>query len=281
MSHNRVNIIVNYMAPNSVDSTIQRIQTEHRLKLAEFWNIKEGSKVLEIGCGQGDTTAVLAYLVGDKGFVHGVDIASPDYGSPITVGDSIDYLKKSPIGDRIKVDFGFDVLSPKVDFPESYFDVIVLSHCSWYMKSVDELQDILKKSKKWGKTLCFAEWDTTIKTVEQYPHFLAVLIQAQYECFKKESLSNVRTLFTPMDVKHVAETTGWRIMADTSFDSPDLQDGKWEVQYTLAEYKAELKSIDEMPPKFTALIESEINILKAAVDNTGIKPMSTFTFIAE
>jgi len=281
MNQNQVNKIVDYMLPNSVDSTIQRIQTEHRMKLAEFWNIKEGSKVLEIGCGQGDTTAVLAYLVGDSGFVHGVDIASPNYGSPITLGDSIDYLKSSPIGKRIKVDFEIDVLSPEVDFPESYFDVIVLSHCSWYMKSVDELMDILKKLKKWGKTLCFAEWDTKIKTLEQYPHLLSVLIQAQYECFKKESLSNVRTLFTPMDVENAVESTGWQIKNETSIDSPDLQDGKWEVEFTLAEYQVELKSIGDMPPRFSNLIESEINMLKAAVANTGIKPMSTFTFIAE
>lgn len=281
MNQNLVDTIVDYMAPNSVDSTIQRIQTEHRLKLAEFWNIKEGSKVLEIGCGQGDTTAVLAYMVGDTGFVHGIDIASPDYGSPITLGDSIDYLKSSPIGNRIKIDFEIDVMSPDVYFPESYFDVVVLSHCSWYMKSVDELQDILKKAKKWGKTLCFAEWDTTIKAVEQYPHFLAVLIQAQYECFKKESLSNVRTLFTPMDVKNAVESVAWQIKTETSIDSPDLQDGKWEVEYTLAEYQVELKAIEDLPAKFSTLIESEINMLKAAVANTGIKPMSTFTFIAE
>ncbi|MBW9235691.1 class I SAM-dependent methyltransferase, partial [Leptospira santarosai] len=60
---------------------IQSIQTQHRLKLAEVWGIKDGKRVLEIGCGQGDTTAVLAYLVGDKGFVHGIDIAPTNYGS--------------------------------------------------------------------------------------------------------------------------------------------------------------------------------------------------------
>jgi len=47
------------MASNESMEDIQRTQTDHRLKLVQFWGIKEGSRVLEIGCGQGDTTAIL------------------------------------------------------------------------------------------------------------------------------------------------------------------------------------------------------------------------------
>ena len=281
MNHETIiDTVVGYMAPG-IDSDIQRVQTEHRLKLAEFWDIKEGSKVLEIGCGQGDTTAVLAYLVGEKGFVHGVDIASPNYGSPVTLGDSIDYLKNSLIGDRIKIDFGIDILSSEVDFPEKFFDVIVLSHCSWYMKSVEELQDILNTLKKWGRTLCFAEWDTRIKSIEQYPHFLAVLIQAQYECFKEDSLSNVRTLFTPDDVREAAANAGWKIKDEKIVNSPQLQDGKWEIEQTLSDYQNELNTTNNVPSKFNRLIESQIYLLETATEDIDIKPMSTFTFIAE
>ncbi|WP_158095089.1 hypothetical protein [Gottfriedia luciferensis] len=46
-----------------------------------------------------------------------------------------------------------------------------------------------------------AEWDTRISSIEQYPHLLAILIQAQYESFKQNSESNIRTLFTPNDIK--------------------------------------------------------------------------------
>ena len=164
--------IVKCMPINEFDSTIQKVQTEHRLKLVEFWNIKAASKVLEIGCGQGDTTAVLAHTVGDTGFVHGIDIASPDYGSPVTVGDSINFLKNSPLGNRIKVDFEMDILTDEVEFPEKSFDYIVLSHCSWYLRSPEEFLEILKKIQKWTNVLCFAEWDTRVQSNEQLPHFL-------------------------------------------------------------------------------------------------------------
>ncbi|MDP4170899.1 MAG: class I SAM-dependent methyltransferase, partial [Bacillota bacterium] len=225
MDHHTIDLIVECMALNKGDSSIQRVQTEHRLKLAEFWGIKKGSRVLEIGCGQGDTTAVLAYLVGEGGSVHGIDIASPHYGSPISLGTAADYLKKSTLGKQIKIDFETDPLSVNVDFPENSFDYIVLSHCSWYFKSIEELTEVLKKARKWGKRLCFAEWDSRIETIDQLPHFLTILIQAQYESFKENSTSNVRTLFTPNQIKQLVGNTGWNIINEVSIFSNELQDG--------------------------------------------------------
>lgn len=281
MNPNIAEEIVDCMPPSLGDPNIQKVQTKHRLELAEFWDVKKGNKVLEIGCGQGDTTAVLAFLVGETGVVHGIDIASPDYGSPLTLGESINYLKKSQIGKRIKIDFDADILSSKIEFPETHFDLFVLSHSSWYMKSAEELHDILKKLRKWGNKLCFAEWDTRIQSVEQYPHLLSVLIQAQYECFKTTTLSNVRTLFTPQDIKRIAETAGWTIRAEKSINSPELQDGKWEIEQVLTNFHDELEMVDNMPPKMANLIKSQINLLESAISTKAIKPMSTYAFTAE
>lgn len=55
-------------------------QIQHRLDLLNKWNIPLGSKILEIGCGQGDFTLVAAYTVGDQGHVTGIDPAPLDYG---------------------------------------------------------------------------------------------------------------------------------------------------------------------------------------------------------
>lgn len=281
MDNHLLDRIVACMPPNEYDHTIQHVQTIHRLKLVDFWNIRAGSRVLEIGCGQGDTTAVLAYIVGDTGFVHAIDIASPDYGSPVTVGDSINFIQNSPIGKRIQVDFETDVLSDEVSFPEKSFDYIVLSHCSWYLKSPEELHNILKKIKKWGHTLCFAEWDTRVQTNDQLPHFLSVLIQAQYECFKESSLSNIRTLFTPIDVQRIAKNAGWEITLEKSIDSSNLQDGKWEMKHILNNYKKEIELATHLPEKFRALIQSELYLLEAASNTENIPSMFTYTFLAK
>jgi len=53
----------------------------HRLSLVSLFDIQPDSRVLEIGCGQGDCTVVLADAVGDGGgHVDAVDPGAPDYG---------------------------------------------------------------------------------------------------------------------------------------------------------------------------------------------------------
>jgi len=279
MNFESLETILECMPPANGKSDIQRIQTAHRYKLAKLWNIKEGDRVLEIGCGQGDTTAVLAYLVGEEGFVHAVDIAPPDYGSPITVGASAAYLKKSRLGKQIKMEFEVDILSSKTDFPERSFDVIVLSQCSWYLKSLEELNKILTKVRKWGKQLCYAEWDPRIKTIDQLSHLLATLIQAQYECYKKNSSSNMRTLVTPNDVKSIAKNAGWTITDEQSISSIELQDAKWEVDMTLNGGK-EVEKLNDMPIKFKSLINSELSLLEESIATNELKPLSIYSFIA-
>ncbi|WP_019156249.1 class I SAM-dependent methyltransferase [Robertmurraya massiliosenegalensis] len=282
MDHTIINTIVSCMATNEEMSSIQRIQTEHRIKLVESWGIKAGSKVLEIGCGQGDTTAVLAYFVGENGVVQGIDIAPPTYGAPISLGESAEYLMKSPLGKQIKIDFEVDVLNAgNLGFPEQYFDYIVFSQCSWYLSSFDELFELMKKVKNWGKRLCFAEWDLRIQTLEQYPHLLSIMIQAQYEAFKKDSEANVRTLITYDDAREIMERAGWNILREEIVVSPEMHDGKWEVQMVLADIEGELNRTIDMPQKMKELIRSEIKLLRSAVNGSEIKPLSVFTFIAE
>lgn len=280
MNNNETESIVSCMATVDLDPEIQRIQTLHRLKLAAFWNIKEGNKVLEIGCGQGDTTAVLASIVGEKGFVYGIDIAPASYGSPITLGDSAEHLKRSKLGKQINIEFEIDVLSPEVNFPDNHFDYIVLSHCSWYFKSHEEFSKLLKKTKRWGKQLCYAEWDTRIENMYQLPHFMAMLIQAQYECFKENSQSNLRTLFTPIDFKTLAKNAGWNIVSEKVIPSADMQDSQWEMDITLNDHQSELQAINNMPDKFKSLIKSQVTLLEASITK-DMCPMFTYASIAD
>lgn len=71
-----------YFLQNSNGSHARNVawQIEHRLRLASFWDIKPRAKVLEVGCGQGDCTVVLADKVGEHGHVDAVDPGAPDYG---------------------------------------------------------------------------------------------------------------------------------------------------------------------------------------------------------
>lgn len=281
MIHNIVEEIVSCMALHNGNRELQTIQTEHRVKLAQFWDIEEGSRVLEIGCGQGDTTAVLARFAGESGFVHGIDIASPDYGAPITIAQAAAHLKNSKLGNRMKFDFETDVLSDTVDFEENAFDYIVLSQCSWYFKSPEIFLETLKKIRKWGKKLCFAEWDVRINQPSQLAHYMAVIIQAHYECFKEDSHSNVRTLFAANEIKAIAELANWEIVKETSIYSSDMHDGKWETDMVRHVYKNELESLENVPSKLKHLIQTEVNLMEESIKNNGISPMSVFAFLAK
>jgi ubiquinone/menaquinone biosynthesis C-methylase UbiE len=54
--------------------------TQHRIDIVSNWDIPMGAKVLELGCGQGDCTAVLAELVGPNGHITAVDPGPLNYG---------------------------------------------------------------------------------------------------------------------------------------------------------------------------------------------------------
>lgn len=69
-------------------------QIEHRIQLVDFWGIKEGDHVLEIGCGQGDTTVVLADAVGETGSVVAIDPGAADYGNTFTSSSSFFTLSR-------------------------------------------------------------------------------------------------------------------------------------------------------------------------------------------
>jgi ubiquinone/menaquinone biosynthesis C-methylase UbiE len=136
---------------------VQRIQADYRRQIANSWHIEPGAKLLEVGCGQGDMTAILADKVGDQGKVLAVDIASPNYGAPLTLGEATQHLKASTLGQRIDFRFEFDILEPKVSFRSDAFDGVVLAHSLWYFDSPGAVLQTLTKLREWSRRLFIAE----------------------------------------------------------------------------------------------------------------------------
>lgn len=63
--------IASYSLHDPAHPEIEIAQAEHRIELVRRWGdaIAPGHRVLEIGCGQGNATAVLAEAVGEGGSV--------------------------------------------------------------------------------------------------------------------------------------------------------------------------------------------------------------------
>ncbi|MCT6923190.1 class I SAM-dependent methyltransferase [Metasolibacillus sp.] len=269
----KVDALLQAMAMPASAHQIQQIQTAHRLQLIDFWGIPKGANVLEIGCGQGDTLAALAYTVGATGFVHGIDVADARYGAPETLGQARERLLQSELGQQLRIDFNIDIFNEQVTFQDKQFDYIVLSHCIWYFASYEMLEKMLMRIRPWGQHLCLAEWNPCIELAEQLPHFTAVSIQAIIESFKTSSESNVRTMFYPKDIEQALNKSGWTIDKKDNIYSPDLQDGDWEVDGALSFYSEELEGLPQIPAKLKQLLLAQIEALKEVKE---IKPMSTF-----
>lgn len=225
----RAEEIARHMAAWIADPDVQVAQTRYRLRLAETWQVPEGASVLEIGCGQGDMTAVLADLVGPNGTVVGTDVAPPGYGAPVTVGQSAQHLLDGPLGSRIRMRYETDALTDDVG---TGYDLVVLAHCSWYFASADLLERTLWKARELGGRLCLAEWDPEPAAVNQLPHLLAVLAQDR---IAGDTDVNVRAPLTRATLLGALERTGWQVEQVTEVDTSALQDADWEVAIALHE----------------------------------------------
>ncbi|MGW6929631.1 methyltransferase domain-containing protein [Lentzea sp. NPDC054927] len=220
--------IARLMATWTVSPDIQVVQTRYRIDLARTWQIPEGARVLEIGCGQGDMTAVLADRVGPGGRVVGTDVAPPDYGAPVTVGESARHLLDGPLGDRVDMRYETDVLT---DEAGTGYDLVVLAHCSWYFASGDLLERTLKKARELGTRLCFAEWNPEPARPDQIPHLLAVLAQDRMA----ETDGNVRAPLTRATLLAALGRAGWQVDEIVDVDTSALQDADWEISIALQE----------------------------------------------
>lgn len=263
--------IVAAMAASTLDPAIQLMQTRYRMALADGWDIRPGAAVLEIGCGQGDMTAVLADAVGPDGRVIGLDNADPSYGAPVTIGESAQVLLDSPLGARIDIRLGTDALDERFDAHE--FDHVVFSHCTWYFDSIARLRDTLRAVGRWAPRLCFAEWDLCPNHPDQLAHLLAVLVQGQLAAHWLDTGGNVRTPFSRETLRDVLAAAGWHIDHTQTVDTEGLQDADWEVDAAL-----ELASLFQLPGR--EFLAGQLDVLRSVAAEKGNRPLPAYQLVA-
>lgn len=272
--------IARQMALGTEYSGEQVAQTLCRLQLVEGWQIPQGAKVLEVGCGQGDMTAVLAHAVGSSGHVTAVDSAPPQYGAPVSLGQSAEHLKGTPLGPRITFYFQYDLLDPANTFTENSFDYVVLAHCSWYFRSLDQLRQVLLHVHSWASHLCYSEWDMEPHTLDQVAHLLSILIQGQVEAYKIHSESNVRTPFSKARLKQLLQATGWSVSAESVLDTTQLKDADWEIDNCLRDSISEAHTL-HLPVKLLELLDSQADTLRRMAERGKNRSLSSYSILAQ
>lgn len=194
--------------------------SSHNLSIASTsaaWDIPTGARILDIGCGQGESTLILADVVGPDGHVTGVDTAPADYGGPFTVGQAQDFMLQSPYASRLSFERAevAEVLQrakgkaiaksqsltlqqetapttestaislPPSPGPEPVFDGAVFLHSLWYARSRDIVASIFSMlANARIPRIYIAEWKCQANTVTQEPHYLAVRAQMLLHTYK-------------------------------------------------------------------------------------------------
>lgn len=219
--------------PNNEKEAVAQVKL--RQNLAKPWNISPGNRILEIGCGQGDCTAVLADLVGENGKVVAIDSAPVYYGKPRTLAESQAELLKSPVGSRIEFHNYFNLLNRHKELGSEPFDAVVMANCSWYFASQTELEQTLILAKTLAKKLCFSEWDLMVgDDPDKACHSFAVEIQSILYKYKVLNDGNVKIPMVRKDMVEVIKSCGWNNISLKIISSLKVSDNLWEIQNTLA-----------------------------------------------
>lgn len=254
-------------------------QRRYREALAAGWGIAAGARILEVACGQGDMTAVLAQAVGEAGQVTGVDIASPAYGAPLTLGEATALLQAGPLRDRLTFRLQTDLLDDAVTFPADAFDAVVLAHGAWYFANLGQLRATLRRVRRWAPLLHFAEWDLEPQTFAQTPHLMAVVLQGLIESYHPDSSANVRTPFSRHQLYALLAETGWDVVHEFWADTSALQDGAWEVDLALHDA---LPTIADLPAPTSVRdqLRSQGDLLRALAGAPDVGTLPSYAMTA-
>lgn len=252
----------------------QMIQTTFRQAVAEIAGIRPGERILEIGCGQGEMTAVLAAVIGPEGRVVACDRAEGKHGAPYTLDEAATTLRDSPLGDRVKFCFGCDILADDTHI-EGTFDRVVLSHCSWYFDSESVIRNALVKLRRYARTLTLSEWNLAPRTPAQSAHALAVLIRGRLEADRDRSEANIRTPIDRESLIRLVHESGWTPETVSDADSSPLQDGGWEIDDCLAETPPA-----EFTPRRRDIFYAETGVLRDFASRFGRQSLGSFVLNA-
>ena len=113
------------------DAQEKLLQIAHSHNLVRLWGIQPGANILEVGCGQGYMTLILAATVGESGHVLAIDSAPPERWLP-PMGEAHAHIAHSHLGSRISFQVSTNLLDSAIIFDEHRFDFVVFSHCSWF-----------------------------------------------------------------------------------------------------------------------------------------------------
>lgn len=216
-----------------------------RLLSAQAWGISPGQKILDIGCGQGESSLVLAEVVGPSGHITGIDNAPASYGRPYTVKESHEYAKQSALGPRLTF-VRSDTPSFLRDLPRpagKLFDSVALCNSLWYFPNSQSVYDLFRTLANDAQAprvyLCEYSYETSLD--EQKAHSLSAQTQAQFYRYRRPRTpgnqeQNVRVGIHEASILDAAQQAGYRVTKEGKITpDPSFLEGHFEVRFVEGE----------------------------------------------
>ncbi|KAJ0161666.1 hypothetical protein CTA2_5835 [Colletotrichum tanaceti] len=246
----------------------------HRQQLVRLWKIQPGSRVLEIGPGQGDLTVVLADAVGPQGLVVGVDPAPLDEGTP-TYRSARAHVLASAVGGQIEFVPAYPVAYLTAAAARgAKFDFVVLGHCIWYFSHPTMLPDMLAQVRHMGTgAVLIAEYSLSTTHSNAFPHLLAALAVNALESFRDEtSKRNIRCVMTPLQIITIAEQQGFVLVKEDVVVPAEAQRDGWREVLMALKGKSFARHVEEVDvdSKVKTMLLGMRDALAASVAVSGL-----------
>ncbi|KAF2443187.1 S-adenosyl-L-methionine-dependent methyltransferase [Karstenula rhodostoma CBS 690.94] len=249
-------------------------QLAHRLDLFRDANIKDGDRILEIGCGQGDCTSALA-LFYPNSHITAVDPGPSDYGRPETLGQAHERIRGYDIGSRIEFVQATPIAHLK-NVEDGTYDIAVICHSLWYFSDKEEVRATMEALRGKVKRLFIAEWALKSCSREGDVHVQIACTRATCEAHIPDSRENIRTLLSPGQIKQCVIDLGWSFQRELiNSPSPLLEDARWELYMLLEkdvneEYTFMKRVKDRIQEeRIQVVLESMLESVKSSVESFG------------
>lgn len=253
-----------------------------RLAIVGAWDIKPGARILDIGCGQGESAVTLAHMLGPDTAVHAIDPGLPDYGSPYTLSQSWDHIStKTELGRRIhfhSADAAAFFQSPTGrSLAESQsLDGATLCHSLWYFPDGGSVGDVFQTLSRAGvRRVYLAEYAFEASSLDQEPHFLAAKSQALFQAYKVPRPAgrftlNIRAAPDIGYIKDSCEKAGYSVARQGRLaPGQELLEGHRQAMYTKSDAYIERVKVEGLSKDQEDEILAYVPLIEQAYQKLG------------
>lgn len=272
-------LLANFLYPEELKDNVFIPRFKHRISIVNAWNIPLSNpssplKIVDIGCGQGESSVTLAVLLGSASTITGIDTARPDYGGPYTVSETHAHISASSLGKQIsfqrKDAASFFATRPPVD-------AVTLCHSLWYFpspESVAALFTTLAQVRVPRVYLAEYAFAGSLPDGQQEPHILAARAQALFHSYKQPQPAdpgprapNVRSALAVERTVQDAAAAGFVVRRRGTFvPAADMIEGHLEARYVVKDMFAESVRAEGLAPELEEKVMAYVPKVKAALE---------------